>query len=127
MNYAILGNGTNPAGYHWVNLVLHAVNVSLVYALGILIFGEPLLGLALAAIWGLHPLLTEGVTNIVGRADLLAVFGILTGLTLPHSGHIWHRLAQGRLADRADSRSDHCIVFEREWRRFTGPDAVVMT
>jgi tetratricopeptide (TPR) repeat protein len=47
---------------------------------GLSIFGEPALGLALAAIWGLHPLLTEGVTNIVGRADLLAAFGILTGL-----------------------------------------------
>jgi protein O-mannosyl-transferase len=85
LNYAVLGNGTNPAGYHWVNLVLHAANVSLVYALGILIFAEltidgPALALALAAVWGLHPLLTEGVTNIVGRADLLAVFGILTGL-----------------------------------------------
>ena len=34
----------------------------------------------MAAIWGLHPLLTEGVTNIVGRADLLAAFGILMGL-----------------------------------------------
>jgi tetratricopeptide (TPR) repeat protein len=80
LNYAVLGNGETPAGYHWVNLVLHLVNVSLVYALGILIFGVPAPGLALAAIWGLHPLLTEGVTNIVGRADLLAVFGILTGL-----------------------------------------------
>ena len=80
LNYAILGNGTNPAGYHWGNLILHAANVSLVYALGVLIFGGPLPGLALAAIWGLHPLLTEGVTNIVGRADLLAAFGILAGL-----------------------------------------------
>ncbi|HTW66028.1 MAG TPA: tetratricopeptide repeat protein [Bryobacteraceae bacterium] len=79
-NYAILGNGTNPVGYHWMNLVLHLANVSLVYALGILIFGGPAQGLALAAIWGLHPLLTEGVTNIVGRADLLAAFGILAGL-----------------------------------------------
>ncbi len=80
VNYAILGNGANPAGYHWVNLLLHLANVSLVYALGILVFGEPALALALAAIWGLHPLLTEGVTNIVGRADLLAALGILMGL-----------------------------------------------
>ena len=36
--------------------------------------------MALAAIWGLHPLLTESVTNIVGRADLLAAFGVLAGL-----------------------------------------------
>jgi tetratricopeptide (TPR) repeat protein len=80
LNYAILGNGTTPAGYHWLNLVLHAANVSLVYALGTLIFGGPAPGLALAAIWGLHPLLTEDVTNIVGRADLLAAFGVLMGL-----------------------------------------------
>jgi hypothetical protein len=36
--------------------------------------------LALAALWGVHPLLTESVTNIVGRADLLAAFGVLAGL-----------------------------------------------
>jgi tetratricopeptide (TPR) repeat protein len=56
------------------------VNVALVYALGVLIFGETAPALGLAAIWGLHPLLTEGVTNIVGRADLLSAFGVLAGL-----------------------------------------------
>ena len=80
LNYAVLDNGANPAGYHWLNFVLHGVNVSLVYALGILIFVEPPLALALAAIWGLHPLLTESVSNIVGRADQLAAFGVLAGL-----------------------------------------------
>jgi protein O-mannosyl-transferase len=80
VNYAIFGNGTNPVGYHWVNLILHAINVSLVYTLGILILGDPALALTLAAIWGLHPLLTEAVTNIIGRADLLAALGVLTGL-----------------------------------------------
>ena len=79
-NYAVLGNGIRPEGYHWINLAIHAANVALVYALGILIFGDPLLALSLAAIWGLHPLLTESVTNIVGRADLLAGFGVLAGL-----------------------------------------------
>ena len=60
--------------------MLHEVNVALVYALGMLILGETAPALALAAIWGLHPLLTESVTNIVGRADLLAAFGVLAGL-----------------------------------------------
>ncbi len=92
LNYAILGNGANPAGYHWVNLILHLVNVSLVYALGILIFGDPAAAFALAAIWGLHPLLTEGVTNIVGRGDLMAVSGVLTGLFC----HILATAATGR-------------------------------
>jgi tetratricopeptide (TPR) repeat protein len=80
LNYAVFDNGANPAGYHWFNFVLHGVNVSLVYALGILIFTAPSLALAFAAMWGLHPLLTESVTNIVGRADLLAAFGVLAGL-----------------------------------------------
>jgi len=80
VNYAVLGNGPRPAGYHWVNFVLHEVNVTLVYALGVLIFGGTAPALALAAVWGLHPLLTESVANIVGRADLLAAFGVLAGL-----------------------------------------------
>jgi protein O-mannosyl-transferase len=80
LNYAVLDNGTNPAGYHWFNFALHGVNVSLVYALGILIFTEPWLAFAVAALWGLHPLLTESVTNIVGRADQLAAFSVLAGL-----------------------------------------------
>ncbi len=80
VNYTLLGNGPHGAGYHWVNFALHAVNILLVYALGVLAFGDDWLGLALAALWGLHPLLTESVTNIVGRADLLAAFGVLAGI-----------------------------------------------
>src|SRR5271157_5404579 len=77
LNYAVFGNGTHPAGYHWVNFALHGVNVSLVYLLGILVLGAPTPALALAALWGVHPLLAESVTSIVGRADLLAAFGVL--------------------------------------------------
>jgi hypothetical protein len=80
LNYAVLRDGPRPAGYHTVNFVLHEVNVALAYALGASIFGEAAPAFALAAIWGLHPLLTEAVTNIVGRADLLAAFGVLAGL-----------------------------------------------
>ena len=79
LNYA-LGSGANPAAYHWTSFVLHGINVTLVYALGILIFADPALALALGALWGLHPLLTDSVTNIAGRADLLAAFGVLAAL-----------------------------------------------
>jgi len=80
LNYGMFGNGPSPPGYHWGNLALHAVNVALVYALGVTVLGETAPAWALAAIWGLHPLLTESVTNIAGRADLLAAFGVLAGL-----------------------------------------------
>lgn len=79
-NYAILGNGPNAAGYHWVNFAIHAWNVALVYLLGVVVLRETRAAFALAALWALHPILTESVTNVVGRADLLASFGILAGL-----------------------------------------------
>jgi tetratricopeptide (TPR) repeat protein len=96
VNYAVLGNGPRPAGYHWVNLALHEVNVALVYALGVLVLGQTAPAWALAALWGLHPLLTEAVTNIVGRADLLAAFGVLAGLLCHVRGASaagWRRVA----------------------------------
>jgi tetratricopeptide (TPR) repeat protein len=100
LNYAILGNGPHPAGYHWVNFALHAVNIALVYLLGLLLFRETRLkerlAFALAAVWALDPVLTESVTNIVGRADLLAGFGVLAGLLCHvHGGAAssWRKLA----------------------------------
>ncbi len=79
INYAVLGNGTRPTGYHVVNLALHEINVGLTYALGVEVFGATAPALALAAIWGLHPVVTESVTNVVGRADLLAALGVIAG------------------------------------------------
>jgi hypothetical protein len=79
-NYVTLGNGANPAGYHWVNLTLHAINALLAYALCLVLFRKTAPAVAASALWAVHPVLTESVTNIVGRADLLACFGVLAGL-----------------------------------------------
>jgi hypothetical protein len=99
-NYATFGNGPHPAGYHWVNFALHAVNIALVYLLGLLVFQQTKLkerfAFALAAVWAVHPVLTESVTNIVGRADLLAGFGVLAGLLCHVQGGAafrWRKLA----------------------------------
>jgi protein O-mannosyl-transferase len=81
-NYAVLGNGTNPAGYHFLNFLLHAVNASLVFGLGLLLWEEAAPAFAMAALWALHPVLTESVTNVVGRADLLSTLSILGALFL---------------------------------------------
>ena len=83
-NYAILGNGTVPAGYHWINFLLHAANVLLVFGLCLRLFNRmpdrafPL-ALSTAALWAVHPVLTESVTNIIGRADLMAGMAVLSG------------------------------------------------
>src|ERR1035438_2434595 len=80
-NYTILGNGEHPAGYHWINFLLHAGNVLLVYALALRMTSRRLAAWT-AALWAVHPVLTESVTNIVGRADLLAGMAVLGGLLL---------------------------------------------
>ena len=81
-NYSVLGNGGDPEGYHWVNLLLHLVNVLVVYALALRLWGEFWPSVFTAAIWAAHPVLTESVTNMVGRADLLAGMAVLGGLLL---------------------------------------------
>jgi tetratricopeptide (TPR) repeat protein len=79
-NYTILGSGAHPASYHWVNFTLHAINISLVYLLAFLLLQEIGPAFAVAAVWALHPVVTESVTNMVGRADLLSSFAVLAGL-----------------------------------------------
>ena len=80
LNYAVLGGGTQPAGYHWFNFAVHAANIALVYALGLLVIEKAPVAAAMAAIWAVHPVLTESVTNIIGRSDAMAGFGVLAGL-----------------------------------------------
>jgi len=79
-NYTTLASGAQPASYHWLNFTLHAVNISLVYLLALLLLQEIGPAFAVAAVWALHPVITESVTNMVGRADLLCSFGVLAGL-----------------------------------------------
>jgi len=82
LNYAILGNGENPAGYHWVNFLLHLGNVWLVYALSWRLLKRAWPAFFAAALWAVHPAGTESVTNVVGRADLLSAMAVLGGLLL---------------------------------------------
>ncbi len=79
-NYAVLGNGANPAGYHWINFLLHLGNVLLVFFLALELLQLIWPAFFIGALWAVHPVLTEAVTNIVGRADLLAAMGVLAGL-----------------------------------------------
>jgi len=73
-------DGGEPATHHIVNLALH-VGVSLaVFALGVLVLGSTAAAGAAALLFAAHPIHTEAVTGIVGRAELLAAFGILLAL-----------------------------------------------
>ena len=81
-NYVVLGNGANPAGYHWINFLLHWLNSALVFLLGIAIFRDRTPAFFAAALFAVHPVTTEAVTNIAGRADLMSACCVLAGLLL---------------------------------------------
>ncbi len=80
-NYHLLGNADRPLGYHVVNLLLHGANVLLLYSLVLVVTVRRKAAAFLAgAIFALHPIATEAVTNLVGRADLFAALGVIGGL-----------------------------------------------
>ena len=81
-NYAVLGDGDQPSGYHSINLLLHLGNVLLAYALALRLVRKFWPSVFIAALWAVHPVLTESVTNIVGRADLLAAMAVLSGVLI---------------------------------------------
>ena len=81
-NYAVLGSGIKPQSYHLLNFLLHAVNVWLVYELALVLFGTGWPAFFAAALWAVHPITTEAVSNVVGRSDLLAAASVLGGLLL---------------------------------------------
>jgi protein O-mannosyl-transferase len=82
--------GMDPFGYHLGNLLLHAGNVALVYALALRLLGVALpaadatarrLGAAVTALlFGLHPLRAESVAWITERRDVLAALFFLLAL-----------------------------------------------
>jgi protein O-mannosyl-transferase len=79
--WAVLGHGEHAAGYHWANIALHTANALLVYAVGLRVLRLAAGTAFLAALlFATHPVATEVVANIAGRADLLATASVLAGL-----------------------------------------------
>ncbi|HTS62751.1 MAG TPA: hypothetical protein VMH28_12055 [Candidatus Acidoferrales bacterium] len=89
VNYSVLGNRTDAAGYHVLNVLLHAINVLLVLRICRQIFHSVPRAFFAAALWAVHPVGTESVANVSGRADLLAALGVLAGLALYGSAREW--------------------------------------
>ncbi|XP_062313501.1 protein O-mannosyl-transferase TMTC4 isoform X2 [Osmerus eperlanus] len=116
LNYLVAG-GLHPVGFHVLNIVLHAViSALMIDVFDILIGGlaydgegrrlyqAPKTSLLAALLFGVHPVHTESVAGIVGRADLLcALFFQLSFLTYCKAFH--------RGGDRGEKVSVQWIAF----------------
>jgi tetratricopeptide (TPR) repeat protein len=133
--------GPGPAGFHAVNIALHVLTALMVFVVVRIWLGEG--GATTAAlIFALHPVQTEAVNGIVGRADILAVLLALIAWWLyRRSGMVWRlgsvlAFAAALLAkesalvlpailiveDAARAHTARAIV--RRWRRYL-PYAIV--
>ena len=68
------------AGFHIVNIIIHALNSFLVFWLINYLFKNRFLSYATFFLFLVHPIHTEAVTSIVGRAELLAFFWSLVAI-----------------------------------------------
>jgi tetratricopeptide (TPR) repeat protein len=68
----------HPWGFHFTNVLLHALNASLVFYLLYVFCGKPWRAFFFAALWAVHPLRVESVAWITERKDVLSgFFGLL--------------------------------------------------
>jgi hypothetical protein len=81
-----------PFGHHLVNVALHVAVTAMTFVLALaLLRSRPAAGLT-ALLFAVHPIHTEAVTSIAGRAELLAALGALVCL------HAWVRALHTRSA-----------------------------
>ncbi|MBT8365110.1 MAG: tetratricopeptide repeat protein [Deltaproteobacteria bacterium] len=74
--------GLNPFYYHLSSVLLHTLNVILVYLLFCLLLGDWFKALLAGLLFACHPALTETVDCITFNEDLLAAFFLLLALIL---------------------------------------------
>ena len=77
----------NPFGYHLTNVILHAINCFLLYAVVLRLVRKRSVALFSAILFSIHPCVTEAINAISYREDILAtLFIFLSCLCLVHSG-----------------------------------------
>jgi tetratricopeptide (TPR) repeat protein len=69
--------GASATGYHVVNVLLHASVTVLGFALAKIVLRSTLGAAAVGALFAVHPIHTEAVTNVFGRAELLAALFVM--------------------------------------------------
>ncbi|TSC91546.1 MAG: hypothetical protein CEN90_344 [Parcubacteria group bacterium Licking1014_17] len=81
--------GSNPAGFHVVNIIIHGLNIFLIFVLARKLFSDERLAYLSSILFAVMPIHTEGVTYISGRADVLILFFSLLSLLFLDKEKYW--------------------------------------
>jgi protein O-mannosyl-transferase len=81
LSYAIdAASSPGPSGYHATNVFLHVLASLAAFALASRLLARPWLAAVAATLFAVHPVHTEAVANLAGRAELLAGLFVLVAL-----------------------------------------------
>ena len=89
LQYAI--SGDSPAAFHILNILLHALVCLVLFKMTSLLFGDYRLAVIAGLLYAVHPIHSEAVAGIVGRAEILAALFMLTSMI---SYHHWRMTGQ---------------------------------
>jgi tetratricopeptide (TPR) repeat protein len=78
LDLKVFGANANPWGFHFTNVLLHALNAVVLFWLLAAFCRKPWRAFFFAALWALHPLRVESVAWVTERKDVLsALFALL--------------------------------------------------
>ena len=104
--------GLKPWGHHLANVLLHAFNAALVFALLRQMTGAVWRSLWVAALFALHPLRVESVAWVAERKDVLSgLFGLLALMAYARYAQGRKQRAAKRVPEAGSRRSGVYLLF----------------
>lgn len=101
-------SGFQPGAFHLVNVFLHVLNTGLVLRVARLLLPATSASLA-ASLFATHPIHTEAVSSIVGRADLLAcLFFLLSFICYTFHVKLRDKLSKTKMKFTVKTRMKCC-------------------
>lgn len=79
-DYALSPGSLRTNSYHTINLLLHWINAVLIYFVSLGLIRKFWPAALVALLFVTHPITTESVTNVIGRADIFAAMSTFGGL-----------------------------------------------
>ncbi len=81
--------GPNPFGFHFISVLLHLINIVLIYLLIVEITGRKGIAITVSSLWALHPVLTEAVSWASNQSSIIFFGFFLLALLALFRKNFW--------------------------------------